>query len=61
MGSTLFEVVPGRWRGEIGGGGTLHFGQAVQSKTTSRSVELIYVILPALLTAPGSGLDWPSV
>jgi hypothetical protein len=53
------EVRPGNWQGEIIAGGTINFGQAVQHGR--RSVEISYLIIPAIFTPQEARFTWPGV
>jgi hypothetical protein len=46
------EIKAGNWHGEVLGGYTISFGQAVQDGPPRRSVEFSYIVMPAVLTSP---------
>lgn len=57
----LPAIVPGNWRGEIVGSGSVNFGQIVQPGPPQQAVEFTYLILPVQLTMPDGRFVWPGV
>lgn len=57
----LPPIVPGNWRGEIVGLGSVNLGQVVQPGPPRQSVEFSYIILPASLLMPTPQFRWPGV
>ena len=54
-------IGPGNWHGEILGGYTVSFGQAVQDGPPRRSVEFSYIVMPAVFTSPEARFAWPGI
>ncbi len=57
----LPPVVPGEWRGEIYGGGSVNLGQVVQPGPPRQSVEFSYMVMPASLLMPSPKFRWPGI
>jgi hypothetical protein len=54
-------IRPGNWQGEVLKGYTVSFGQAVQEGPPRQSVEVSYIVTPAIFTAPDAQFAWPGI
>ncbi|WP_051388662.1 hypothetical protein [Hyphomicrobium nitrativorans] len=57
----LPPILPGEWRGDFLGGGTINMGQVVQDGPPRQSVEFSYMILSAAFSMTKHAFQWPGI